>query len=95
MSNPIQQDLSIFSDNDPLYNWTVTLNSVALNLTGYTVNLYLKVDNAHSDTDATTVKYSIGQDITLGNQTTAPGTFTVQMSHTDLVGVRAGTTWTW
>lgn len=86
MLQPVQQDIPVFSGNDPTFNWTVSLNGAAVILTGLTVNVYIKIDSAHTDTDPTTVKYTNGAGVTLGNQGTAPGTFAIQMLHADLVG---------
>lgn len=52
------QNLSLAEFNDETIDLTITANGVAMNLTGYTVNVYLKTKAGVSDTDPSTLKLS-------------------------------------
>lgn len=52
------QNLSLAEFNDETLDLTVTENGTAMNLTGYTVNVYLKSKAGVSDTDPSTLKLS-------------------------------------
>lgn len=65
------QDITLMEHNDETLDVTITKNGSALNLTGYTIEAYLKATSATADADATTEKLSTTTgEITITNAAT-------------------------
>lgn len=88
MSTATENDLTFMERNDPTVTFTIQTKSgsttTAVNLTGKTVELYLKTGPTVADTDATVRKYTVGDGITVTDATA--GTISVAMTWTDLEG---------
>jgi len=83
-----QEDFTFVAGNDPTVTLTIKADDVAVDLTGATVEVYVKDDVHKSDVDASTKKLSstVPAEITISNQTTNKGELKVFFTSTHIGG---------
>lgn len=83
-----QLDIQVYEGNDPSLLFTIKANGAAIDLTGATVEFYIKENTSKSDTDPSTVKLSTtGGQITILSPATA-GQCRVDVTSANLGGLK-------
>jgi hypothetical protein len=81
-----ERDIEVIEDNDPIIVFVCKVDGTPVDLTGATIDFYLKPDKTTEETDATVVRYSTDTgEVTIPSQTgDTVGQCLVQLDRADL-----------